>query len=181
MNEINPGNKSKTACFASKTSFLRTVMSTLEHGRRRAVSLNVKLALAVCAVLPTAACTGFGLVDIERRTASVTPMQSVHLRHAHAPTAVVPSIAEPSSQTIAVDPAQAGTIPKPKPHPVISGQVMHANNSPILRCWQDGRLVVDQAVRALPKTTANVFTIQDRDTGNDIYTFDLKNALCIVS
>lgn len=181
MSEINSGDKSKTAWIASKSTFLLTMINVRGHGRQRAVSLNVQLALAVCAVLPTASCTGFGLVDGEQSAASVTSTQSVHPRHAHAPLAVAPTLAEPSWQTIAVDPAQVGAIPKPKPHPMVSGATAHAGNSPTLRCWQDGRLVVDQAVRALPKTTSNVFTIQDKDTGNDIYTFDLKNALCIVS
>jgi hypothetical protein len=54
--------------------------------------------------------------------------------------------------------------------------------APILRCWQNGRLVIerDHVTLAEPPPGAYVLRKNDRK-GAPIYVFDLQNGLCIVS
>lgn len=181
MSETNLSHKANTVRIVSKTDIPRSSLDKSWRCRLREKSLHVKLALAICTAFALSGCVGVGFVDSDGKIAWATPTQSVRSLNSNAPTIAAPAPSGPSTQTITLDSADPGAVFKPKPLPVIVGTTVHSVNSPTLRCWQEGRLVVDQAVKALPKTTSNVFTIQDRDTGHDIYTFDLKNALCIVS
>ncbi len=50
-----------------------------------------------------------------------------------------------------------------------------------MKCWQFGRLLVDKKVKVLPvEAPATRSRVVDADTGAEVVTFDLKNAMCIV-
>jgi hypothetical protein len=54
--------------------------------------------------------------------------------------------------------------------------------APTLRCWQEGRLVMEQAGVNLAEKPpgALVFRKKDRN-GAPVYVFDMKNGLCVLS
>lgn len=54
--------------------------------------------------------------------------------------------------------------------------------APTLRCWQEGRLVMEQAGITLDAAPpgAHVFRRKDRN-GQQLYLFDMKNGLCVLS
>ncbi len=49
-----------------------------------------------------------------------------------------------------------------------------------MKCWQDGKLIIDQPVKVLPSEAKNGTTLVNADTGTPMHTFDFRNALCVV-
>ena len=50
---------------------------------------------------------------------------------------------------------------------------------PVLKCWQDGRLIVETRIQALPAHAASVYSMRDGNSGSAIYAFDLQRAFCL--
>lgn len=50
---------------------------------------------------------------------------------------------------------------------------------PVLKCWQDGRLIVETRIQELPSHAASVHTMRDASSGAAIYAFDLQRAFCL--
>jgi hypothetical protein len=77
--------------------------------------------------------------------------------------------------------APAPMVPPIKEVPPAVSQRQKAE-APILRCWQEGRLVVEQERVTLADVPAGAYVLRKKDRkGAPIYVFDLKNGLCIVS
>lgn len=57
-----------------------------------------------------------------------------------------------------------------------------ATEMPTLRCWQEGRLVMEQSGVNLAEAPAgaHVFRRKDRN-GQPLYLFDMKHGLCVLS
>ncbi len=92
------------------------------------------------------------------------------------------SLAIPVAIVLVVKESQAAPIVPPlKDVPPAVSQRQSAQ-APILRCWQNGRLVIerDHVTLAEPPPGAYVLRKNDRK-GAPIYVFDLQNGLCIVS
>jgi hypothetical protein len=51
--------------------------------------------------------------------------------------------------------------------------------SPVLKCWQDGRLIVETRIQELPAHAASVYAMRDGNSGAAIYAFDLQRAFCL--
>jgi hypothetical protein len=49
-----------------------------------------------------------------------------------------------------------------------------------MKCWQDGKLIIDQPVKALPSDAKKGHAMTSSTTGTDVYAFDFRNAMCIV-
>jgi hypothetical protein len=49
-----------------------------------------------------------------------------------------------------------------------------------MRCWQDGRLILEQSVKALPADATSRRSLRDARTGSDIVAFDFRNAFCLI-
>jgi hypothetical protein len=49
----------------------------------------------------------------------------------------------------------------------------------VLRCWQEGRLILQRNVSRLPDAASNAVQIDD-DQATAMHLFDLKNAMCTV-
>ncbi len=49
----------------------------------------------------------------------------------------------------------------------------------VLRCWQEGRLILQRNVSRLPDAASNALQVDD-DQATAMHLFDLKNALCTV-
>ena len=54
--------------------------------------------------------------------------------------------------------------------------------APILRCWQEGRLIVEQDRVSLAQVPPGAYLLRKKDRkGTPIYVFDLANGLCVMS
>lgn len=49
-----------------------------------------------------------------------------------------------------------------------------------MKCWQNGRLLIDKAVQIIPTEAESSRRLIDAETGFEIITFDLKNAMCMI-
>lgn len=49
-----------------------------------------------------------------------------------------------------------------------------------MKCWQNGRLLIDKAVQIIPTEAESSRRLIDAETGSEIITFDLKNAMCMI-
>ncbi len=57
-----------------------------------------------------------------------------------------------------------------------------ASDARTLRCWQEGRLVLEQNGVSLAEQPAGAYVFRKKDrNGGPMYLFDMKNALCILS
>jgi hypothetical protein len=72
-------------------------------------------------------------------------------------------------------------IPEPE-RPNAVSQRPTAELLPTLRCWQDGRLIVEQAGVKLSDAPQGAYVFKRR-AANDttVYVFDMKNGLCTLS
>lgn len=78
-----------------------------------------------------------------------------------------------------VDAAQANAdVSGKKPSPPVAG-VQPAAVGPVLKCWQEGRLIVETRIQELPPHAASVQTMRDAISGSAIYAFDLQRAFCV--
>ncbi len=49
-----------------------------------------------------------------------------------------------------------------------------------MKCWQEGKLIIDQPVKAPPSDTQKGATMTNAMTGSTVYAFDFKNAMCVI-
>lgn len=49
----------------------------------------------------------------------------------------------------------------------------------VLKCWQEGRLIVETRIQELPPHAASVHAMRDARSGTAIYAFDLQRAFCL--
>lgn len=55
-------------------------------------------------------------------------------------------------------------------------------DSPTLRCWQEGRLVLEQGGVTYSESPAGAHAFRRKDrNGAMVYLFDMKNGLCVLS
>jgi hypothetical protein len=99
-----------------------------------------------------------------------------------------PPLAQAPGQSRSIDPS---TVEMPRNEKRPLGTAIGGTNSatPITRhgeaplsmkCWQDGKLIIDQPVKSLPADAQKGSTMTNANTGNQVYAFDFKNAMCIV-
>jgi hypothetical protein len=55
-------------------------------------------------------------------------------------------------------------------------------DTPTLRCWQEGRLVLEQGGVNLSEAPSGAHAFRKKDrNGGTLYLFDMKNGLCVLS
>lgn len=65
------------------------------------------------------------------------------------------------------------------PPPVSQRQ---GNEAPTLRCWQEGRLVFEQAGVSFAEAPAGAHVLRrEGRNGQPVYVFDMKHGLCVLS
>jgi hypothetical protein len=118
-----------------------------------------------------AASTAFGSVTIEEQKQNNRP-----------------PLAQAQGQSRSIDPS---TVEMPRNDKRPLGTAIGGTNSvtPIsrhgdaplsMKCWQEGKLIIDQPVKSLPADAQKGSTMTNASTGNAVYAFDFKNAMCIV-
>lgn len=97
---------------------------------------------------------------------------------------VTPSSAPISSTSVM--PPSVKSIDTAKPE--IRSQILNPPKNPtlipsggLMKCWQNGRLIYEKQVNKIPAEVTGVVSIVDGASGQTIQTFDLKNALCVIS
>jgi hypothetical protein len=104
------------------------------------------------------------------------------------PTVMKAQTAQVGGSTKSIDPSTAET-PSNERRPVGTAISGVNNATPIskqgtqalsMKCWQDGKLIIDQPVKALPADAQKNSTMTNAATGTSVYAFDFKNAMCIV-
>lgn len=80
---------------------------------------------------------------------------------------------------------------KPSPGPAISPpredlpaavNQRQATEAPTLRCWQEGRLVLEQPGVSLAEVPAGAHVLRRNGrNGQPVYLFDMKHGLCVLS
>jgi hypothetical protein len=99
-----------------------------------------------------------------------------------------PPLAQAPGQSRSIDPS---TVEMPRNDKRPLGTAITGTNSatPIARhgdgplsmkCWQDGKLIIDQPVKSLPPDAQRRSTMINAHSGTDVYAFDFKNAMCII-
>lgn len=92
-----------------------------------------------------------------------------------------PNMKAPSTRNIdtagdATTTSRAAAVPS-----VTVGGIARSADGKHLKCWQHGRLLVDQRVTVMPaEAPVGRSRVLDAESGAELVTFDLKNALCIV-
>ena len=102
--------------------------------------------------------------------------------------AITPPLATHSTQSRTIDVTTA-EMPRGEKRPL--GTAIGGANSttPITRqgdtalsmkCWQEGKLIIDQPVKSPPADAQKGSTMTNPTTGSVVYAFDFKNAMCLV-
>ena len=91
-----------------------------------------------------------------------------------------PAVAEVVTQPQAAPAKPTISPPRADLPPAVSQR--QANDLPTLRCWQEGRLVLEQAGVSFAEAPAgaHVFRRNGRN-GQPVYLFDMKHGLCVLS
>jgi hypothetical protein len=99
-----------------------------------------------------------------------------------------PALAQPPGQSRSIDPSTVD-LPRNEKRPLgtaIGGTnsttpISRQGDAPLsMKCWQDGKLIIDQPVKSLPADAQKGSTMTNAASGKDVYAFDFKNAMCIV-
>ena len=69
---------------------------------------------------------------------------------------------------------------QPKKSPPLIAALSRPTKGSTLKCWQEGRLIVETNVQELPRRVSAVQAMRDATTGSEIYAFDLQRAFCLV-
>lgn len=83
---------------------------------------------------------------------------------------------------IAVAPAGGATVVPPRDDIPPGVSQRQSSELPTLRCWQEGRLIVEQPGVNLAEKPAGAYVFRKKDrNGAPMVVFDLKNGLCVLS
>lgn len=99
-----------------------------------------------------------------------------------------PPVAQMPGQPRTVNPSTA-EVPRNEKRPLgtaIGGAnsvtpITRQGDAPLsMKCWQDGKLIIDQPVKSLPADAQKGVTMTNATNGKEMYAFDFKNAMCII-
>jgi len=97
-----------------------------------------------------------------------------------ATTAQPPAKPLPTQQVLPADTATARGDANRNTGSIVGMRTRPNSDESQMKCWQNGRLIFDKRVKVLPVDVGAVNRVKDAETGADILTFDLKNAMCVV-